>query len=309
MRKILKTGLALSLIASILTAATGTLKKEDPYKEVLKEVNNARNLGLFPINKEEKQKIFQIIKLPKQYQKYVIFYGKKKAPVEGLVEYLFTVKGSSIILYKDIKNRYYFAGYLFDAKTGKNLTKEEAKTIAEINKKIAKIQYKNFLKTIKKNTPDFVIKIKGKGAKDKSIVLYTDPQCPFCKRFEEKLQGLDFLYNNYGTIYVVEYPLSFHNEAAQRSFWILNNVKKAKNDKEKLQIIKEGSFKKYSEIVKENKKSKTDYSKELQKLRNMPIPLQFGTPTITDTEGNDLRQDIMKKILINKFHLNKNQIQ
>ena len=113
----------------------------------------------------------------------------------------------------------------------------------------------------------------------------------------------------FAKIYVVEYPLVFHNEAVQRVYWIVSNVK-GKSDDEKIKIIKEGSFKSYKEILKENKNNKDigKYEKELTEMRKIETPGRFGTPSITDGNGKDIRENLMKDIMADKFHINKNQI-
>ena len=293
-------GLMLSAAATAVFAL-GTNTNQNSFQQVEKEIETIESYGLQPINNAEKDQIQKIIGLPKNMIEY---YGKKRGPKQGLVEYVLRMRGRPLILYKNVKENYYIAGYIFNT-DGKNLTVDEAKTIFD---KISHKQYSNFFKEIKNKAPEFVVTINGEGPKNKTAVIYTDPQCPFCKRFEEKLNGLNYLLKHYGKIYVVEYPLYFHKESAQRSYWIINNVKKAKTPQEKIQIIKEGSEKPYEDIIKENKKNNVDYSNQLKKLREIDTPINFGTPSITDEKGNNIRREIIENILIKKFHLKPNQI-
>lgn len=296
--------LVLSAVA-IVAFASGTgpkQEKSESFQQIVKKIRTIESYGLEPINNAEKKQIQRIIGLPQNMIKY---YGKKRGPKKELVEYVLEMRGRPLVLYKNIKENYYIAGYIF-GENGRNLTINEAKNVFN---KIMQKQYSTFFKEIKNKAPQFIIKINGKGDKNKTAIIYVDPECPFCKRFEEKLNGLNYLLKHYGKIYVVEFPLYFHKEAAQRSYWIINNVKKAKTAREKIKIIKEGSTKKYKEIVKENKQNKIDYSNELKKLREINVPVNFGTPSITDKKGKNIRGYIIKNILIKKYHLKLNSSQ
>jgi len=298
MKKMISAGLILGVAA---VTGFADVNKAPSFQKIEKEIMTTESYGLKPVNNAEKNQIQRIIGLPKNM---IRFYGKKRGPKEGLVEYVLTMKGRPLVLYKNTKQGYYIAGYIFD-KNGKNLTVNEVKNTFD---KIAKEQYKNFFTQIKKKAPDFVIELKGQGPKDKMVVIYTDPQCPFCERFEKQFKGLEYLQKHYGKIYVVEFPLYFHKEAEQRVYWIISNVKKAKDSGEKIRIIKEGSTKSYDEIVKENKQNKADYSKQLKAMRSIQSPMNFGTPSITDEKGNNIRERVIKEIMKNNFHLKDSQI-
>jgi len=70
----------------------------------------------------------------------------------------------------------------------------------------------------------------GTGKKGE-LYLFTDPQCPFCKRVEKRLGNK--LEKNYKT-HVILFPLSFHNRALPLVQWIL----RAKTDKERYERMK-----------------------------------------------------------------------
>jgi len=70
-----------------------------------------------------------------------------------------------------------------------------------------------------------------KGNKDLYIV--TDPECPYCRRFEELTEKSKLL-NNY-RVHIIIMPLSFHKEAKPMTYYILD----AKTDAERLKRFKE----------------------------------------------------------------------
>jgi thiol:disulfide interchange protein DsbC len=69
----------------------------------------------------------------------------------------------------------------------------------------------------------------GTGKKDLYIV--TDPECPYCKRFEQQAQGK---LNEY-RVHVILYPLSFHKKAPAMVEWIMHG----KDDVQKHQRMEE----------------------------------------------------------------------
>jgi thiol:disulfide interchange protein DsbC len=86
------------------------------------------------------------------------------------------------------------------------------------------------------------------GSGKKEIYLVTDPQCPYCVKFEKKSKGKLSDY----TVHVILYPLAFHKKAPLMVEWILQG----KDDKEKKKrmeaLMLEGS-KEYQSLQKETK--------------------------------------------------------
>ena len=57
------------------------------------------------------------------------------------------------------------------------------------------------------------------GEGEKKYYVFTDPECPYCKRMEQQVASLD---KKVGTFYFFLYPLEFHKEAVPMSMHILN---------------------------------------------------------------------------------------
>ncbi|KUZ74255.1 thiol:disulfide interchange protein [Burkholderia ubonensis] len=119
-----------------------------------------------------------------------------KSPVAGLYE----VNLGSQIIYSDASGDYVLLGDLVDAKTRKNLT--EAR-LAEINKiDFAGLPFANAIKVVK-----------GNGAR--KIAVFSDPNCPYCKKLETTLQSVDNV-----TVYTFLYPvLSPDSTAKSKAIW------------------------------------------------------------------------------------------
>lgn len=105
-----------------------------------------------------------------------------KTPYSGLFE----VRIGSDIVYTDEKAQYLFVGRVLDAKTYQDYTKARVDEISKI--KFSDLPLASAMKTVKGN---------GKRV----IAVFEDPNCGYCKRFEQTLQGMDnvtvytFLYN------------------------------------------------------------------------------------------------------------------
>lgn len=105
-----------------------------------------------------------------------------RTPYSGLFE----VRIGSDIVYTDEKAQYLFVGRVLDAKTYQDYTKTRVDEISKI--KFSDLPLASAMKTVKGN---------GKRV----IAVFADPNCGYCKRFEQTLQGMDnvtvytFLYN------------------------------------------------------------------------------------------------------------------
>jgi len=119
-----------------------------------------------------------------------------KTPFNGLYE----VYVNGEIVYTDEKFSFMLAeGRLIDTKTRKDLTSERLEDLSRVDFKSLPL--------------DQAIKVvKGDGSR--KMVVFSDPDCPFCKRLEkQELIGIDNV-----TIYTFLFPLGqLHPDAANKS--------------------------------------------------------------------------------------------
>ena len=106
-----------------------------------------------------------------------------KTPYAGLYEVV--VDGQ--IAYTDENADYLFLGNVIDTKTRKNLTQERLAKLNAINP--ANLPLDHALKFVK-----------GDGSR--KLYVFSDPECPFCKRLEQELTKVTNI-----TVYVFPYPL------------------------------------------------------------------------------------------------------
>ena len=118
----------------------------------------------------------------------------KKTPYSGLFE----VYLDGQLIYVDAKAQYVFAGDVIDLKSRANLTQERLNRLQAIDWN--SLPLKDALKTVK-----------GKG--ERKLVVFSDVDCPFCRKFEAELAKVDNI-----TVYTFLYPIEgLHPKAVQTS--------------------------------------------------------------------------------------------
>jgi thiol:disulfide interchange protein DsbC len=114
-----------------------------------------------------------------------------KTPYSGLYEVI--IDGQ--IVYTDENASYAFLGSVVDITSKRNLTNERMAKLNAI--KIDELPFDQAIKFVK-----------GNGSR--KLVIFSDPQCPFCKKFEQELTKVDNI-----TIYLFPYPIaSLHPQSA-----------------------------------------------------------------------------------------------
>lgn len=118
----------------------------------------------------------------------------KKTPYSGLFE----VYLDGQLLYADAKAQYIFTGDVIDLKNRRNLTQARLNQLQAVSWDTLPLN--NALKTVK-----------GTGAR--KLVVFSDVDCPYCRKFEEELTKVDNI-----TVYTFLYPIEgLHPKAVQTS--------------------------------------------------------------------------------------------
>lgn len=133
----------------------------------------------------------------------------KKTPYSGLFE----VYLDGQLLYSDAKAQYIFTGDVIDLKNRSNLTQARLNQLQAVNWDT--LPLKNALKTVK-----------GTGAR--KLVVFSDVDCPYCRKFEAELTKVDNI-----TVYTFLYPVEgLHPKAVQTSkqIWCAPDRNKAWDD-------------------------------------------------------------------------------
>jgi thiol:disulfide interchange protein DsbC len=131
--------------------------------------------------------------------------------VEGIVEVLLV---GNRIVYCDLDAKHLFNGHLFELDTQKDLTEQRHSEVTRIDPKELPL------------ADAFDVK-RGNGKRE--LYLFEDPDCPFCKKFEEQLPEVTDV-----TLHIFLYPLtSIHPNAFKhaRNIWCAKDRQKAWSDK------------------------------------------------------------------------------
>jgi thiol:disulfide interchange protein DsbC len=139
----------------------------------------------------------------------------RKSELPGIYE---IVTGQNVA-YTDETGRYFLFGHIFDMQQQVDLTAQrQGSTQAGQNNKKVEFPSQFLGNAIKV--------VKGDGSR--KVAIFTDPDCPYCKRLESELAKL-----NNVTIYYFLYPLEgLHPEAKTKavSVWCSPNKEKAWSD-------------------------------------------------------------------------------
>lgn len=127
----------------------------------------------------------------------------------------------------------------------------------------------------------------GNGSKDLYIV--TDPECPYCSRFEKAAAGKLGDYR----VHVILMPLSFHKKAPAMIEWIMQGKDDSTKKKRFEKVMVKGSTE-YQALIKDAKKpfvySKT-VGEAMKKVKRATMELGVrGTPAIYDANFNPVEQ-------------------
>jgi thiol:disulfide interchange protein DsbC len=132
-----------------------------------------------------------------------------KTPYSGLFE----VYLDGQLIYVDAKAQYVFTGDVIDLKNRTNLTQARLNQLQAV--KWDTLPLNNALKTVK-----------GNGAR--KLVVFSDVDCPYCRKFEAELAKVDNI-----TVYTFLYPIEgLHPKAVQASkqIWCAPDRNKAWDD-------------------------------------------------------------------------------
>jgi len=130
--------------------------------------------------------------------------GVTKTPYLGLYE----VRLDGELLYTDEKISYIFSGNIIEAKTMQNITEKRLRDLTSI--KWEDLPLGAAVKTVRGN---------GK----RTLAVFSDPNCPYCKRFEKDLARVTDV-----TIYTFLYPiLSQDSHEKSKGVWCAADKSKA----------------------------------------------------------------------------------
>ena len=130
----------------------------------------------------------------------------------------------------------------------------------------------------------------GKGSKE--LYLVTDPECPYCGRFEKEAQGKLDDYR----VHVILFPLSFHKNAPAMAEWIMQGKDDAARTERFKQVMLHGSTK-YKVLIKDSKKPfvySSAVRESMDKAGKAFMELGArGTPATFDADFQPLPREVL----------------
>lgn len=133
----------------------------------------------------------------------------RKTPYMGLYE---VVVGGEIV-YTDEKAEYFFVGHIVDTKTRVSITSERMQQLRDARRiAIDTLPLELGIKTVK-------------GDGKRTLVVYSDPHCPYCKKLEAELSKTKDI-----TIYTLLYPILKNSMQTATAIWCSADRQKAWDD-------------------------------------------------------------------------------
>lgn len=117
-----------------------------------------------------------------------------KTPMKGIYE---VVVGGNEIVYADEKADFIITGEMLETQARRNLTRERMEKLSEI-------KFDNL------PLDQAITIVRGNGKR--KLAVFSDPDCPFCRKLEQELAKLDNV-----TIHVFLYPLPMHADAPRKA--------------------------------------------------------------------------------------------
>ncbi|MDQ3184943.1 MAG: DsbC family protein [Pseudomonadota bacterium] len=174
----------------------------------------------------------------------------KKTPYMGLYE---VVVGGELF-YTNEKATYFFFGHVVDPQTRQSLTTERLQEVKDARR-------------ISTDSLPLEIAIKAtRGNGKRRLVVFSDPNCPYCKRLEKELKKITDV-----TVYTLLYPVLNGSVATATAIWCSADQLKAWDDF----MLKD--------IVPAGKSCETPMDTLLQTGRRHGIT---GTPTLIFADGS-----------------------
>lgn len=135
-----------------------------------------------------------------------------KSPLNGMFEVVTDGQQGPQVIYADDKGEYVLVGELLNVRSQRNLTRERMDKLMEV--KWDSLPLGNAIKVVK-----------GNGSR--KLAVFTDPDCPYCRKAEAEFAKLDNV-----TIYNFAYPLAMHPDAGRKAklVWCSKDRAKAWQD-------------------------------------------------------------------------------
>lgn len=242
------------------------------------------------------------------------------SPIEDLYEVILDTPRGKIPVYVDCSLNYLITGSIIDIKHKRDLTREKAMALAhqsmeeklkKLEKEIGKERVEKLKKVLGprfnnikivdiKDIPKKHLVTYGNPKAKYTIYLVTDPQCPFCAKFDKEMKKLLKMRNDV-KFEVILFPLPFHKHASPISQNILCEKSAAKQREildKSFEYVRNKQYEKLSSLEKSCKEGQKIIQEHFAFASKAGIN---GTPTLIFPHGivisGLMSADQMNKIL------------
>lgn len=222
-----------------------------------------------------------------------------KSPIKDMYEVVIEARGKKIPVYIDCTLNYLVTGEIIDIKEKRSLTRERARQLAleeskEKIEKLKKVIGEKKLQKLKEALGERFADIKiidlekvpkkylfsyGNPAAKLTVYVVTDPECPFCAKFDTEMQKV-LKERNDVKFEIILFPLPFHKHAqkiTQRIVCEKSLSKKREILEKSFEVIRNRDEKKLEELGKECEEGKKAIQEHLKFGSDAGIG---GTPTL-----------------------------
>lgn len=144
----------------------------------------------------------------------------KQAPVKGMFELLMEKDGKQGLVYIDYSKKYLLQGFIVDF--------AKLQTVASHSEELPKLKQPTSVDL--KNIPAKSAVVMGNPKSENKIYIFTDPDCPYCRKMHGELRKLVKLVPDIA-VHVMLYPLPAHPEAYDKSRAVVTFKKQEHLDK------------------------------------------------------------------------------
>lgn len=160
-----------------------------------------------------------------------------KSVAETHLPGIYEVEMGKNVAYIEKEGRYFLFGHLFDMETQKDLTEEKFPREASANEGNAPGQASAKIDVGLLPVADAIKQVRGAG--ERKIYVFSDPDCPYCKQLEGTLASIENV-----TIHTFMFPIdSLHPEAKRKAVgvWCSKDKAKAWDDLTRRGIVQSGA--------------------------------------------------------------------
>lgn len=169
-------------------------------------MTTARSAASFPTREQDCSKCHTLKKeeaevMLKTFNKNINVISVSRSKAKYLWEISYESEGKKGLVYVDLPKQHILSGTILDVRSRTNLTQEKMSEINRVN--VSRIPVKDAL-------------VVGNKKATHKIIVFTDPECPFCAKLHEEIKKIAAERNDIA-FYIKLFPLAMHPGAYEKA--------------------------------------------------------------------------------------------